>query len=132
MNVVIVFWYTAYGWFNPTILGPFSEEDFARWSCSMGHFVEFPVQKLLLPVSAVEPLLLGLKGKKKDVKLLLRSPALLSSPAVAPLTPPQPVTLQTILEAERENRSPPQWGPSRVLYRSISGTIFGQADLLAH
>ena len=51
MYLVTVFWFADDGWFDPSILGPFSAEDFVHWHCAMGYFPDFPAQKFSEPLS---------------------------------------------------------------------------------
>ena len=67
MYLVTVFWFAADGWFDPTILGLFDENDFAHWRCTTGHFPDFPAQKLSEPLSAVATPSSGLKGNTKPI-----------------------------------------------------------------
>ena len=68
MYLVMVFWFAADGLFDPTILGPFSEDGFAHWCCATGHFPDFSVQKFSETLSAVATPLSGLKGETKPIK----------------------------------------------------------------
>ena len=74
MYILTVLWFAADGWFDPTILWPFSKDNFARWHCAMGYFLDFPMQKFLEPLSKEATPLSGLQRKRKSLQQLLETP----------------------------------------------------------
>ena len=74
MYLVTVSKYAADGWFNLTILGPFSEDAFAHWCYTTGYFSDFHAQIVLKPLSEEGVPLSGLQRKRKSLQQLLETP----------------------------------------------------------
>ena len=74
MYLVMVFWYAADGWFDPAILGSFSEDAFTHWRYAMGYFSDFPAQIVLELLMEEGALLSGLQRKRKSLQQLLETP----------------------------------------------------------